>query len=102
MELSRMPLLPHPSRKTASVRFPLKDHAEKLTDLRSPRWRSLGKFLKPPFHSAFCSVRSPALSPTRAASPNAPFRSRLWKFTSEPEILITRVCRCSCPPLTPA
>jgi len=44
-----------------------------------------------PLHSAFRSVRSAPLSPTRAATPNAPFRSRLWKFTSERGILITRV-----------
>jgi hypothetical protein len=49
--------LPHPSRQTASFRFPLKDYASKLTDLRSPHWRSIGKFLKPPLHSAFWSVR---------------------------------------------
>jgi hypothetical protein len=33
--------LPRPSRKTVSFRFPLKDYASKLTDLRSPHLLAL-------------------------------------------------------------
>jgi hypothetical protein len=36
--------MPYPSRKTVSFRFPLKDYASKLTDLRSPFGAPLANF----------------------------------------------------------
>ena len=47
------------------------------------------KFPNPPLHSAFRPVRSPTLSPTRTASPNASLRSRLRKSPSEPDLGLT-------------
>jgi hypothetical protein len=74
-----------PSRKTVSFRFPLKDYASKLTDLRSPLWRSLGNFKSRRSISLFGLSANPRpISPTRAASPNAPFHYRLLEFPSEP------------------
>jgi hypothetical protein len=79
------PHCPTPSRKTASFRFPLKDYASKLTDLRSPVGAPLANFQIRRFTPLFGLAAFPRpISPTRAASPNAPLHSRLQKFPSEP------------------
>jgi len=46
----------------------LKDYAAKPGKTWLPRSGSIAEFPNPPLHSASCSVRSPAVSPTRAAS----------------------------------
>jgi hypothetical protein len=76
----------HPSRKTVSFRFPLKDYASKLTDLRSPSVGApLANFQSRRSIPLFGQSADPRpIFPTRAASPNAPFYSRLQKFPSEP------------------
>jgi len=76
--------LAHPCAQDCELSIPLERLRLETHRLALPRWRSLDEFLNPPLHSAFCSVRSPPLSPTGAARPNAPFRSRILKFTSEP------------------
>ena len=68
-----------------SFRFPLKDYASKLTDLRSPVGAPLANFKSRRSTPLFGLSADPRpISPTRAASPNAPFHSRLRKFPSEP------------------
>jgi hypothetical protein len=81
--------LPHPVAKTCRLWLPL----ERLR-------RQTRQDFAPPFESPLMNFqirRSTTLfvlsaprpfSPTRATSPNAPFHSRLWKFTSEPGILL--------------
>jgi len=76
-----------PSRKTAFFQFPLKDYALKNRRLALALGMLPWKFPNPPLHSAFCPGRS--LSPARAASPNAPLRSRLRKSPSEPDLGLT-------------
>jgi hypothetical protein len=94
--------LPSPVAKTCRLWLPLERlRRQTRQDLAPPVGFPCG-FPNPPLHSAFCSVRSAPLSPARVASPNAPFRSRLWKFTTEPGILITRVSHGSCLPPAPA
>ena len=62
---------------SAAFALPATPRQRNTPRLRLPLWRSLGSFLSPTLRCALWPGRfSATLSPTRAASPNAPLRSR--------------------------
>jgi len=60
-----------PVAKTCRLWLPLERLRRQTGKTSLPRRGSLAEFPNPPLHSAFCAIRSPALSPTRADGPNA-------------------------------